>query len=381
MPFQVIYPDTLLKFNVSSAPSINVAVNASSVIIANAGNISSHMYANEISVDNTTNNTKSIMDDESVYCEDTDTGTSTRIYQQGKLLINETLPVNSFMNASGISFVNVSSTARLGTVDGVTLSTGSFKPTSILDGSNASGTSGQVLSAGAGGELSWVTSTSGFVGTADSNLSMSSYNVNFDDGTGKISTMNSSGISFIVSGTTARLSSTTGMYLDSDRTFVVSDGAGASNSVNASNSVISDGSKTIYLETTSIAFSGTAPMSPVVSIGSTDGMTITSGPFQPTSILDGSNASGTSGQVLSAGAGGTLSWITPASGADPTSDLNMSVYNLSWNGGLKLTDDGSGNLKINTVLNASNRTFAQTYLPINVLVSGTPTLAYLQIFI
>jgi hypothetical protein len=121
--------------------------------------------------------------------------------------------------------------------------------------------------------------------------------------------------------------------------------------------------------------------SSTVSLSTTDGVTIQSGQFQPTSILDGSNASGTSGQVLSAGAGGALSWITPASAADPTSDLNMSTYNLSWNGGLKLTDDGSGNLKINTVLNASNRTFAQTYLPINVLVSGTPTLAYLQIFI
>jgi len=320
MPFQVIYPDTLFKFNVSATPVINVVMDSSSVIVANAGNISSHMYANEISVDNTTNNTKSIMDDGSVYCADTDTGTSTRIYQQGKLLINETLPVNSFMNASGISFVNVSSTARLGTVDGVTLSTGSFKPTSILDGSNASGTSGQVLSAGAGGALSWITSTSEFVGTADSNLSMSIYNVNFNSGAGVTSLMNVSGIEFTNAGSTARISTV-------------------------------------------------------------DGVTLSTGSFKPTSIFDGSNASGASGQVLSAGAGGTLSWITPASGADPTSDLNMSVYNLSWNGGLKLTDDGSGNLKINTVLNASNRTFAQTYLPVNVLVSGTPTVAYLQIFI
>jgi len=288
------------------------------------------------------------------------------------------------VEATNIYFASVGDnvSVAIGSVDGVTLTSGPFKPTSILDSSNASGSSGQVLSAGAGGELSWVTSTSGFVGTADANLSMSSYNVNFNSGTGKISTMNVSGISFTVSGTTARLSSTTGMYLDSDRTFVVSDGAGASNSVSASNSFISDGTNTLYLGTTSIEFSGTAPMSPLVSIGSTDGITITTGQFQPTSILDSSNATGSSGQVLSAGAGGELSWVTPASGATPTSDLNMSTYNLSWNGGLKLNDDGSGNLAINTLVDeTSGRAFTQKYLPINVNISGTPTLAYLQIFI
>jgi hypothetical protein len=399
MAFQVIYPDTLLRFNVSSAPSINVAVNASSIVVANAGNISSHIYANEISVDNTTNNTKSIMDDGSVYCADTDTGTSARIYQQGQLLINETLPVNSFMNASGISFVNAGSTARLSTLDGVTLSTGLFKPAKLIDSSNSSGASNQVLSAGSGSSLSWVTPP--FVGTATSNLSMSTYNVNFNSGSGFTSRMMGSSLNFSNSGTTsANLTSTLLKMGDSNLTNSYSEIS--QESILTSNGTLLRG---VYLDSAGFGqFNGQAtsedpanrtvinPLSidfitditgssSTVSLSTTDGISIQSGPFKPTKILDGSNSSGAPNQVLSAGAGGELSWITATSGVTPTSDIDMSTYNLSWSGGLKLNDDGAGNLKINTLLNASNRTFAQKYLPINVLISGTPTVAYLQLYI
>jgi hypothetical protein len=300
------------------------------------------------------------------------------------------------VEATNIYFASVGDnvSVALGSVDGITLTSGPFQPTSILDGSNASGTSGQVLSAGAGGNLSWITTTSGFVGTANSNLSMSTYNVNFANASGAVSIINAGGINLSDTTTVSSFLAVDGIGVMDIAPGVVTSTTMYPNRVVTGNSdastesrITSDGQvivnyaqpETSMMNVSGIEFTtavGTARISTI------DGITLSTGSFQPTSILDGSNASGTSGQVLSAGAGGALSWITPASGADPTSDLNMSTYNLSWNGGLKLTDDGSGNLSINTLVDAtSGRSFAQKYLPVNVNISGVPTLAYLQIFI
>jgi len=154
-------------------------------------------------------------------------------------------------------------------------------------------------------------------------------------------------------------------------------------------------------------------------------------------IIDVSNTSGSNGQFLSAGTGGQVKWNTPVntfvgtatsnlsmgnkliidytesygnegqylttlaeyglttlrwkdvpsntstwSNFNAISNVNMATYNISWGAGLSIKDNGSGFVQINSRIDTTvGRSFQNAYLPLNVMLNGTSTTAYVQLFI
>ena len=201
MAFQVLYPDSDFVFDLSATPATKATLNSAGLAVElDATDTKSSVKNDEIKVANATTFVESIMDNGSVYSANTDTLTSARLSAVGQMLISENLAVNSFMDASGVSFTSADGTARL---------------------------------------------------------------------------------------------SSTGLAISSDKLFKVDDGTNFT-----------------QMSSSAIAFSLDAAMSPIVSIGSADGLLITSGPLKPSELVDtaGSTA-GSSGQFLTSTGSGT-EWVT-----------------------------------------------------------------------
>ena len=201
MAFQVLYPDSDHVYDLSATPATKATLNSAGLAVELDGTDTTSSVKNDgFKVASSTNFVESVMDNGSVYSANTDTLSSARLSAVGKMLISENLAVNSFMDASGVSFTSADGTARL---------------------------------------------------------------------------------------------SSTGIGFTSDKLFRVD-----------------NGTNSIYIKPTSIDFSPDAGMSPIVSIGSSDGVTITSGPLKPSELVDtaGSTA-GSSGQFLTSTGSGT-EWVT-----------------------------------------------------------------------
>jgi hypothetical protein len=236
MAFQVLYPDVDLVFDLSATPATKSTVNSAGIAVELDGEATkSHVQSAEIKVYNPTSGVaiESVMDNGSVYSANTESATSARISSLGKMLISENLTVNSFMDASGVSFVNGANTASFASADGI---------------------------------------------------SFNSAPVNYDAGAGATS---------VVGGASAEFTS----------------GANVG-TFSATQAKVDDGTNQARLASTSLAFGLDAPMSPVVTIGSADGLLLTSGPLQPSELYDtaGSTA-GSSGQFLTSTGSGT-EWVT-----------------------------------------------------------------------
>ena len=115
------------------------------------------------------------------------------------------------------------------------------------------------------------------------------------------SQMDVSGVEFTTPSGTNRLSST-----------------GVNTKLECTNFQVDNATSSTYINGMSVGFSLDAPMSPIVSISSEDGVSIQSGPFQPDELWDISGNGGSAGQyLLASGSGGPPVWTTVTAPGTP----------------------------------------------------------------
>jgi hypothetical protein len=137
MAFRVLYSDSDHIYDLSANPATKSILNSGGLQVELGGAATKSAITNdEITVFNATVGVdiKSVMDNGSVYSANTADETSARLSSEGKVLVNEAKVVNSYMNASGVSFVNGANTASFASADGITFDS---SPAKYDDGAGA----------------------------------------------------------------------------------------------------------------------------------------------------------------------------------------------------------------------------------------------------
>lgn len=297
--FSVYYPNTQMIVNVSGTTSTNSTINSSSLIITDGSTYTTKVNSTIVGV------TDSAVGGKAGYFQydTTQNADPVAVLNNGTNLLSIT--------PNSINFSNNNATTSLSCSDGITISTSKFKPSSLIDVLNVSGSPGQFLSPGTGGQVKWDTPNYPFVGTATSNLSMTTFKI--------IDIGNTSGApnQILTSGTGGQVkwsnplfagTATTNLNMS---TFKIIDISNTSGSIGQFLSAGTGGQ--VKWDIPVSTFVGTA----------TSNLSLTT--FK---IIDRLNLSGSNGQFLSSGVGGQVKWDNVPFGGTVTADINMSTFKL-----------------------------------------------------
>ena len=275
----------------------------------------------------------------------------------------------SNLNMSSFSIDASANNLSIGTLTSTGLILGKSGNTTNIRGNlqiNASsGTSGQYLtSAGSGGVPTWTTSTSGWVGTATSNLNMSSFSIDASANNLSIGTLTSTGVVLGKSGATTNLQGIVKINNSAGSSGQILTSTGASTAPTWQSAPASSwvGTATSNLNMSSFSIDASANN---LSIGTLTSTALTLGKSGNTTNIQGNlqiaGAAGTSGQYLtSSGTGAVPTWTTSTAGwvGTATSDLNMSSYNITSASALSIGNTSVATKLIGNVDISNNLTFA-----------------------
>jgi len=267
----------------------------------------SYVHHDEIKVYEPISGVFSIMDTGSVYSANTTTSNSARISATGQVLINESQSINSFMDSTGLSFVNGTQTARFESTNGKNFIS---SPVVYIKGSSEAS----------------IKSSSLFLSDTTSNITSQSElkasNLTFAN----TNSPNTANITYD-SITLYHNNLQTGVIMNADGSVLVTTQPGGLNT------------DILITQIFGMSICFNYNLNNPISISSADGQSIQSGPFQPSSLLDVSGNAGVDGQYLISN-GNSPVWATLPTAPEVNLSTvlatknagdagNQSIYNLS----------------------------------------------------